>query len=307
MSMFVEELNSRARQRIKVASSKWTYHAVNILGGMVRRLSRKQTRRFAFLLGDFARKVVGIRRELVYRNLSMTFPDQDPAEIDRIATKVYRNVAATLLEVLRLPLVRTREDAATLVDIDCSEFINRTRDGKTGAVLVSAHFGNWELMAMAFGLMVQPVNIIVKRLHNASLDRKMNEYRTMGGNKIIYHSQALREGLKLLADGGLLAILGDQSDANANNFGEFLGRRATMFHGAAFFALKAGVPLFMGLCRSNGDGRYTLYVHEIDTSDLTFNKEDIAILASRYTRVLEEYILKQPEDWFWMHDRWKRQ
>ena len=83
------------------------------------------------------------------------------------------------------------------------------------------------------------------------------------------------------------------------------GRRATLFHGAAFFALKANVPLFVGMCRSGSDGRYTVDVHHIDTSDLTFCKADIAILASRYTLVIEESIRRWPEEWFWLHNRWK--
>jgi KDO2-lipid IV(A) lauroyltransferase len=236
----------------------------------------------------------------------MTFPEKNPSEIRRIATDVYRNVAVNLLEVLRLPLIRNIDDVKSLVDLDPGEYLRGTRNGQTGAVMVSAHYGNWELMAMAFGIQVHPVTIIVKRLRNAMFDRSINEMRIMRGNSIVYDEQALREGLRLLDAGGILAILGDQSDPNATNYGEFLGRRTTMFHGPAFFALKAQVPLFVGMCRSNGDGRYTIETRSIDTSDLTFNKKDIAILTARYTRVIEEYILRWPEDWFWLHDRWKR-
>jgi len=284
-----------------------TYYAVSLLGVMVRRLGRKQTRRFACFIGDFMHRGIGLRRELVHRNLSLTFPEKSPEEIDRIATAMYRNVASTLLEVLRLPLIRNRDDAAALVDIKGDEaFWEWHRNGKTGAVLVSAHYGNWELMAMAFGLLVNPITIIVKRLRNQRVDLKMNEYRTMRGNSVVYPRQSVREGLRLLQSGGTLAILGDQSDPDEANFGEFLGRRTTMFHGAAFFALRAKVPLFMPICTNNGDGRYTITVTHIDTSDLNFNKDDIATLAERYTRAIEEHIRRRPEEWFWLHDRWKR-
>jgi len=133
----------------------------------------------------------------------------------------------------------------------------------------------------------------------------MNEMRTLRGNSVVYDNLALRKGLKVLSDGGVLAILADQSDPSATYFGEFLGRRATMFNGAAFFALKAQVPLFVGMCRSISDGKYKIEMLEINTSDLTFCKEDIVILSSRYTRVLEEYIQRWPEEWFWLHNRWK--
>ena len=284
-----------------------TYYAVSLLGVMVRRLGRNQSRSLARLIGDFMHRGIGLRRELVHRNLSLTFPEKSQEEIDRIAAAMYRNVASTLLEVLRLPLIRNRDDASALVDIKGDEaFWEWHRNGRKGAVMVSAHYGNWELMAMAFGLLVNPVTIIVKRLRNARVDLKMNEYRTMRGNSVVYPRQSVREGLRLLQSGGTLAILGDQSDPDEANFGEFLGRRTTIFHGAAFFALRAKVPLFMPMCTGNGDGRYTITITQVDTSDLTFNKDDIATLATRYTRAIEEHIRRRPEEWFWLHDRWKR-
>jgi len=307
MSFDGKRLKKSVEERLDRSSQSLTYGALNLFGQAVRKLNRPQTRRLAALSGDFLHRVLGLRRELVYRNLTVTFPEKSPDEIRRIATAVYRNLASTILEVMRLPLIRNREDAAELVDIKGdAEFEEWRRSGKSGAVLISAHFGNWELMAMAFGLMIRPITIIVKRLHNRVIDEKMNEYRTMRGNSIVYPAQSVREGLRLLQKGGTLAILGDQSDPDEANYDEFLGRRATILHGAAFFALRAKVPMFMPICTSNGDGRYTITVTHIDTSDLTFSKENIATLAARYTRAIEAEIRRRPEEWFWLHNRWKR-
>ncbi|MEI7747744.1 MAG: lysophospholipid acyltransferase family protein [Chlorobiaceae bacterium] len=307
MSHFIGRLGEKKRQQIKSALNVAIFGAVRLLGLLVRLMSRRQARRVACLLGDFVHYVVGLRRELVYTNIGISFPEKSPAEIRSISASVYRNMAVTLIEVLRFPLIRNREDVAALVDmdVDVSEFKRKTRNGQTGAVMVSGHFGNWELMALAFGIMVKPVTMIVKHLTNDLVDRKMNELRTLRGNSVVYDNLALRKGLKVLSDGGVLAILADQSDPSATYFGEFLGRRATMFNGAAFFALKAQVPLFVGMCRSISDGKYKIEMLEINTSDLTFCKEDIVILSSRYTRVLEEYIQRWPEEWFWLHNRWK--
>lgn len=298
-------LREMGRKWIKSASSALTYQAMQALGALARLMTLNQARALASLIGDFMHRGIGLRRELVYRNIGLTFPEKSPEEIRGIATKVYRGVAITLIDVLRFPLIRNSEDAAELVDMDPEPFWRGTDNGRKGAVMVSAHYGNWELMAMAFGLMVKPMTIIVKELSNTPIDRSMNVLRTLRGNRIVYDDQALREGLRLLGDGGVLAILADQSDPTATNFGEFLGRRATVFHGAAFFALRAKVPLFIGICRRAADGKYKVEMQEIDTSDLTFNKEDIATLASRYTKALEEYIRRWPEEWFWLHNRWK--
>lgn len=290
---------------LKLVLDMATFGAIQLLGVLVRTMSWRFSRRVASLFGDFAHRVVGLRRELVYANIGLTFPEKSPAEIRTIATKVYRNVAITLFDILRFPLIRNRDDVASLIDLDPELYWRVTDNGRLGAVVVSAHYGNWELMALTCGLMVKPVTIIVKQLSNETIDRSMNKLRTMQGNSVVYDHQAIRVGLRLLADGGILALLADQSDPSATNFGEFLGRRATVFHGAAFFALKAQVPLFVVMCRSSSDGKYKIDLNQIETADLTFCKEDIATLASRYTRVIEEYICRWPEEWFWLHNRWK--
>ncbi len=292
--------------RIEPQLQVLTFRLVQALGFLARAMSWKQARWFAGGIGDVMRCGLRLRRDLVYRNLRLTFPEKSDDEIDRIVRGVYRNVATTLLDVLRFPLIRTREDAAALVDIVNPEvFWRGTDNGRKGAVLVSAHYGNWELLAFASGMLVKPMTIIVKEQSNIALDRAMNEFRTLNGNKVVYDDRSVREGLRLLADGGLLSILADQSDPSASYFGEFLGRRATVFHGAAFFALRAKVPLFVGMCRHGDNGKYRVEVTEVETSDLTFCKEDISTLADRYTRVLEEYVRRWPEEWFWLHNRWK--
>jgi len=279
--------------------------AVMGLGMLVRAMSASMARRFAWLIGDFIHHVVGLRRELVCRNISLTFPEKSDEDVRRIATAVYRNIATTFIDVLRFPLIRKVEDVEALVDIDVSPFWRGTDNGRTGAVVISGHYGNWELMATAFGMKAKPMTIIVKELSNKALDRAMNHFRTMNGNGVVYQAQAPREGMRLLNEGGVLAILADQSDPGASAYGEFLGRRATMFHGAAFFALRAKVPLFVGMCRHAENGHYRVDVREIETADLKFCNEDIQTLSIRYTKVLEEYIYRWPEEWFWLHNRWK--
>lgn len=279
--------------------------AVMLMGAVVRSMSRGQSRRFAWLVGDFIHRGLGLRRDLVYRNLSLTFPEKGADEIGRIATGVYRNVAETFIEVLRFPLIKSPADIDALVDIDVTPFMNGTDGGRKGAIMLSGHYGNWELLAMAFGMKAKPVTIIVKELSNRALDEAMNRFRMLNGNSIVYSGQAAREGLRLLASNGVLAMLADQSDPGGSAFGEFLGRRATMFQGAAFFALRAKVPLFVVMCRHGDDGRYKIEIQEMATSDLKFCREDIETLTRRYTDVLEAYIRKWPEEWFWLHNRWK--
>ena len=287
-------------------ADKALYSVIMLLGVLVRSISRSKSTFIAHRIGDFAYKVLKIRRPLVEENLARTFPEKNSTEINALARKVYRNQADSLIELLRLPMIKTAEDAASLMDIDAREFLAKTAEVNKGCVLLSAHFGNWELLAHCSGLLVSPVTIVVKEVKNHAINHQINLLRTMGGNRVIYDWQALREGLRTLRNGGILSILGDQSDPSGTFFTEFLGRRTSVFLGPAFFALNAGVPLFVAMCRRTGDGRYTVDVEEVPITSPCKERADIEELACRYTQVLERYIYQYPEEWFWLHNRWKQ-
>ncbi len=299
-------LMDSVKKKLENGSQKIVHRLFLLLGVLVRRMSRRSFEGFAELLGDVAYDVFRIRRSLVEANLSGTFPEKGKKEISGIARKVYRRQAINLFEVLRLPLIRDRTDAAGLLDIDGREFLRKTAEAGKGAVVVSAHFGNWELLGFCVGLLVTPMHIVVKKLKNSLVDRDVNAWRTRKGNRVLYKRTALRKGLDVLAKGGVMTVLGDQSDPRGGFRTAFLGRSSSVFLGPSFLALKADVPMFLGMCRRLESGRYIVEVQEIETADLSFCKEDIRELTRRYTRAIERYIYRYPEEWFWLHNRWKR-
>jgi len=282
------------------------YYLIMTLGVLVRSISREKSTAISRFFGDVGYDLLKVRRKLVTRNLALTFPEKSLSEIGTIARQVYRNQAENVIEMLRLPMIKTAADASLLLDIDASELLAKTIVQKKGGILLSAHFGNWELFGLCAGLLVTPATIVVKRLRNPDIDRQINAWRTMHGNRIIYKGQALREGMRTLGNGRILTVLGDQSDPGGSFYTEFLGRRTSVFLGPAYLALKAGVPLFVGMCRRIGNGRYIVECEEIDMTGLGTAKTDAEELARRYTKVLERFIYQYPEEWFWLHNRWKR-
>jgi KDO2-lipid IV(A) lauroyltransferase len=296
----------RRRKKRRDISNKVLYGIIMLLGLLVRSISRDASTALAHLIGEFIYHFPKTRRRLVEANLTLTFPEKNSAEIIAVARQVYRNQAENVIEVLRLPRIKTAEDASRLLDMNGRELLAKAIDKKKGVVLVSAHFGNWELLALCAGLLISPLTIVVKPLKNGEIDRKINHWRTMRGNRIVYDWQALRVGLRTLRDGGVLSLLGDQSDPIGGFFMDFLGRRTSVFLGPAFLALKAGAPLFVAMCRRTGDGCYTVDIEEIDQSGLGSAKTDAEELARRYTSALERAIYRYPEEWFWLHNRWKR-
>lgn len=301
----------KTRRKIKIKIKQATYPFTSwimlVLGFFVRKMNRGTVLKTADLLGDLAYGVIRIRRALVEKNLSLVFPEKKSSEIKEIARQVYRNQVLNVMEMLRIPLIKSKEDAQKLVEIKRPvDFFQKTTDQNRGAILVSAHLGSWEMLALCTGLLLAPVHVIVKPLKNNFFDAHLVRWRTAHGNKLIYKDKALREGLKVLRQGGFIGVLGDQSNRRADNYIDFLGRKSTIFLGPAFLALKAGVPVFIETCKRLDNGKYLLEIIEIPTGDLNYNREDIKKLAIRYTRYLEDFILKNPEEWLWLHDRWKR-
>ena len=223
-----------------------------------------------------------------------------------MAREVYRRQSLNLFEVLRLPLVNNEEDASNLLNVEGSELLEKAIKAGKGGVIVSAHFGNWELLGVCTGLLVTPMHIVVKQLRNPLIDTRINVWRTRQGNRVLYKKSALREGVRILRKGGFVTTLGDQSDPKGGFVTDFLGRSSAVFLGPSFLALKADVPMFLGMCRRLENGRYVVEAQEIKTFDLSFCREDIRELTKRYMRQIEQCIYRYPEEWFWMHDRWKR-
>lgn len=279
---------------------------VSVSGFILRNISRKASTVFAHFLGDFVYYVVHYRTRVVLKNLSLVFPEKRPEEIKTIARKVYRNQGENIIEVLRIPKIKTAGDASRIMEVDSAAILSKTLVRNKGAVVVSAHFGNWELLGLCTGLLVHPHTIVVKPLRNQLLDREINRLRTMRGNRVLYDRTALRDGLTILRNGGILTLLGDQSGSGDGFYSDFMGRSVPVFLGPAYFALKTGVPLFAVLCHRNGDGRYSVDIEEIDTAGFGSSRAEVEEITRRYIRILEKFIYRYPEEWLWLHNRWKR-
>ncbi|WP_198145899.1 lysophospholipid acyltransferase family protein [Desulfonatronovibrio magnus] len=294
---------SKKMKRMACLPASWILMLCAVL---IRRLTRERTISLSSSIGNFVYDHLRIRRSMVLSNLKNTFPEKTNLEIEHIARESYHSQVLNLLEMLRIPLIKDARNAREFVSLKACDSFHEVLRNNQGAVVVSGHYCSWEIIGVCTGLLLKPMNFVVKPIKNRYLDKYISSLRTFHGNRVIPKDKALRQGMKALKNGEILVILADQSQRKVDQYIEFLRRRSSVFLGPAFLALKAGVPLFVELSRRNSHGHYELEIIEVQTSDLQCVKEDILELVKRYHKVMEDFILHYPGEWLWMHNRWKR-
>jgi KDO2-lipid IV(A) lauroyltransferase len=176
-----------------------------------------------------------------------------------------------------------------------------------GILFVSAHFGNWEIMANGGALIFgKPLSVIVKEQTNKRLDKRINALRESSGNSMIEMKKAPREVLKALSENRIVAMLGDQSAPAESVKVNFFGKEITAFEGPAAFAVKTGAPVFWGVPVRDENYNYSLTAVEIDTAKYKdYSAENIRAITQKTISLLEEYIRRYPAHWLWFHRRFK--
>jgi KDO2-lipid IV(A) lauroyltransferase len=176
-------------------------------------------------------------------------------------------------------------------------------------LFVSGHVGNWELLARRVALAGLPASTIAKESSDWRLTRLVERFRTQGRVESIWRGQqgAAKRMLRVLKSGGILGFLIDQDTAVQSIFVRFFGHPAATPRAAADLALKTGAAVVVGFCQRKEDGRYQLSMKEILPKQTGDVENDVAALTQDLTAEIESAIRRTPEQWVWMHRRWKSQ
>lgn len=262
--------------------------------------------RFGRMVGTIAYHLAASRRRIAIDNLCHAFPEKSKQEIETIAKGSFRNYGIAMMEFLWFPNL-TDEHCARLVKVNNAEILKKGFLRGKGMVMLSGHFGNWELVAFGVALLCKlPFSIIVQTQSNMLVDKVINEHRCLRGNKVIPKGMSVREIIKTLHNGGIIAIAPDQSGTMEGAFVDFFGRRVATHQGPAVFALRTGAPLQIGFMMRQSDWSYNVLLEEIQTDDIAeFTDDHVLELTRRHTALLEQYIRAYPDHWLWMHRRWK--
>ncbi|NQU43653.1 lysophospholipid acyltransferase family protein [bacterium] len=249
------------------------------------------------------------RRSVALENLARAFPEQTSdwrAATIRACARHFIRVA------LEFPLLR-KPDAAVLKDMvadfegrDNFEAMGSTREP---AICVAGHLGNWELEVAWFSLVEQSrISAVAKPLHNPLVERMVYYSRRARGLEIVHTRNTLRQGLRALHEGKVLAFLADQDARRRGVFVPFFGHLASTYREPASFACRLNIPLALFTCVRRADGFYRIRVYPpLYPDPLADRREEVCRLTRLHVEQLEEAIREHPEQYFWFHRRWKTQ
>ena len=276
------------------------------LSWFLRLFNLSTARRFAFIIGSLFYYLIPIRKKVVLDNLRHAFPGFDEQKIHRIAFGAYKNFCIALIEILYLPKLTHNEIERSVICENPELLISKFNE-KKGVILLSAHFGNWEYIALSVSAQTHiPFTVIVKPQRNPYVNDWMNKNRVKFENKIVHLGISIRSVYQELKNKNVVAMVADQRGPAEGTKLEFFGRRTSVFTGPAILSLKTGAPLIMGIPIRQKDYSYKTILIEIDSNNLPEDyDEKVLELSKRHMKYLECMIKLYPEQWFWMHNRWK--
>ncbi len=294
------------RMRKTTLSHRLEYAAARALQGAICAMPAGMARELGAALGGLAWSPLGIRRRVVLDQLERALGGEVGAdERARIARESYRNFGRMAFEYARFPRL-TPDSVERTVSLTGGEHLDAALDAGGGAIIVSAHFGNWEIFA-TLATMDYPVTFLVGEQHNLLVDGLMNRLRSRFGVEIVPLTGSLRGIFRALRGNRLVAMLSDQDAGRAGVFVDFLGRPASTPYGAGRFAQATGAPLLPGLVVRRPGGRHEIVINgpvRVDGGDIP-EEERVRLLTQGYTDVFADFIRRYPEQYFWMHRRWK--
>ena len=231
-----------------------------------------------------------------------------PEEARQLVRKVYRNFGATFAEGLLIPHILRRKRFADFAHIHGGEHVRAALAKGRGAILVGTHLGNWELGGLACAELADSVMAVARPLDNPLLDRHMRTLREQLGQTIVERRGAMRRVLRHLRAGGLVVMLIDQNQRRGGVFVDFFGKLASTVPTPASIALKHDVPVLAASAWRADSGfvhhfRYDPPFDLIRTGD---READIVANTALFTKRIEESVRSHPDQWFWLHRRWRR-
>ncbi|MGH7311813.1 MAG: lysophospholipid acyltransferase family protein [Candidatus Rokuibacteriota bacterium] len=257
-------------------------------------------------LGDLAYLAWLGRRRIALENLAQAFPELTAADRRALCRRSWQHLGLVFVELCAL-LSRPLDDLLSRITVEGREHLDRAMAAHGRVLALSGHLGNWELLNVAHRVTPYPLAVVVRPLDSRWLNPLAERVRLRTGVELIDKRGALRPVLAALSRGGMVGILLDQNTARSEGvFVPFFGCPASTSRSVALLALRTGAPVVPIFARREGGGRHRIIVRPPLDAPKTGDREAaVAELTGRCTEVIEAAIREAPEQWLWMHNRWR--
>jgi KDO2-lipid IV(A) lauroyltransferase len=254
-------------------------------------------------IGDLLWWLLPGRRRRALDNIRLSLGhDMTPREIARLGRRSFQHLGMNLIEACRY-FLRPIEVMLSQVHVEGVEHLRDAAAHGRGILVLTAHYGNWELLAAAHGLTGLPLSIVIRPLDHPVLDELAARFRRRSGAELIVKRQAVREVLKALRRGRMVGILLDQNATRAEGvFVPFFGVAASTSKGLAVLALRTDAPVVPVFLRRTPDGGHSM---DVGPPLVPPTDGDVLAYTATFNRVIETAIRRAPEQWLWMHARWR--
>ena len=263
---------------------------------------------FAIKLGGACGLLVyllfGRYRNIARYHLEFAFSgSMSKQQASQTARRVFMNIGMGLAEILSLPKIKKRLDK--IVDVEGIHNIDMALTKGKGALVASAHFGNWELIAIYFAHKGYPSNILARPIYYEKYNDWVTFLRSSMGVNVVYRTESPVKMLRILKNNELLGIVADQDIASIEGvFIDFFGKKAYTPSGPVKLALASGAPIIPIFITRQKTG-HKIYVETPIYVDNIQREDWVTYYTQKWSDVVESYIRKYPEQWMWIHKRWK--
>ncbi len=280
------------------------FHGLSALCG---RLSRARVQRLGAAIGWCLGSLLRVRRGEVQAAIGRCFPDKTPADVRAVADGMYRHLGILLLETLRFGAIDPDRLGEDVEGDGIEQGLALLSQGR-GLIVLTAHLGNFDLLAMAAGRHGAPLTVITKSLKPAALNAWWNETRGRFGVRLLPPRGSYRRCREVLKANGILGFVLDQNMKRKRGiFVDFFGRPACTSPGLAMLSAQNATPVLPAFITRLPDGRHRVRLGDPLPPPADTGDDAIRRATQAYTAIIERAVRAQPDQWIWLHRRWRTQ
>ena len=273
-----------------------TYYTLRVLSRILKIFSIKKLNIISENLASIFFNYIPKRKKTALKNLKIAFPDESDEWINTTLKKCYNFFIFNFLQFLAFPF----DPNSIEIEVVGEKHLKNAINQKKGTVLVSAHFGSWEILGHWFGKNSYPLVGIAQKQKNKGANLFFEEKRQLSGIKQVYRKSSMDSLYDVLNANEILGLVSDQDAKRKGVFVDFFDKPASTHKGAALFHLNTDASLIYGICVQQNMGKYRVEFIPINPT-----KKSVEDITQLYTPIIEQSIKKYPEQYFWFHNRWK--